>query len=81
MTSENPQDDTYECRKCGSTHEFAGDRVVCYGTGVDPHKGDPVEVVRPCGNCGDPITTGEICSDCAEKIDGDAFTTNWGTRA
>jgi DNA-directed RNA polymerase subunit M/transcription elongation factor TFIIS len=81
-TAETEGDDNgsekFECRKCGRTYEFDGERITCYGTKANPHKGDPVVVVRPCGICGDPITAAEICNECGEQTDGDAFTTNWG---
>lgn len=67
-------DDIYRCRKCGTPREFSGERVTCWGTTKNPHRGEPVDVVYPCGCCGDPITTAEICSDCADDSETDAFT-------
>ena len=71
-------DKTYQCRVCGHSYEFTGERIVCYGADDNSHKANRVEVVRPCGICGNPITTGEICSDCGNEKDDNAFTTNWG---
>jgi hypothetical protein len=70
--------ETYQCRECGASHTFDGERVVCYGRG---ERHDGRVVVKPCGICGDPIRTAEICQDCADGSDTDAFTTNWGSGA